>query len=77
MTCVAVLFAPGFEEIEATTIVDILRRAGIKTYTVGLNKQEIKGAHNMILKTDTTLEKAYEKDFDAVMRSKHLFNDNS
>lgn len=67
MTCVAVLFAPGFEEIEAITIVDIFRRAGIKTYVVGLNEKEVQGAHNMLLTADTTLDEVYEKDFDALI----------
>ncbi|MFO8078649.1 MAG: DJ-1/PfpI family protein [Thermoplasmatota archaeon] len=67
MTCVAVLFAPGFEEIEAITIVDILRRAGIKTQTVGLNEKQVQGAHNMLVTTDTTLEEVYETAFDALI----------
>ncbi len=39
--------ADGFEEIEALATVDILRRANLKVVTVGIEKQEITGAHNI------------------------------
>ena len=48
--------ADGFEEIEALTTVDILRRAGIKILTVGIGKKNIKGAHGIIVTADITEE---------------------
>ncbi|MED7629192.1 UNVERIFIED_CONTAM: DJ-1 family protein, partial [Lactobacillus helveticus] len=36
MAKVAVVFAPGCEEVEGLTIVDVLRRMGIETTMVGL-----------------------------------------
>lgn len=56
MNPIAVLFAPGFEEAEALTIVDILRRANLPAETVGVAGNEITGGHGITLRTDRTLE---------------------
>lgn len=55
MNPIAVLFAPGFEEAEALTIVDILRRANLPAETVGVTGTEITGGHGITLKTDKVL----------------------
>lgn len=55
MNPIAVLFAPGFEEAEALTIVDILRRANLPAETVGVTGHEITSGHGITLKTDKTL----------------------
>lgn len=56
MKKVAVLLAEGFEEIEALTVVDILRRASIHCDCVSItDKIEITGAHNIIIKSDKTI----------------------
>ncbi|MCX7727472.1 MAG: DJ-1/PfpI family protein [Chitinispirillaceae bacterium] len=57
MTEAIVLLADGFEEVEALTVVDLLRRADIKVTTVSIKDVEVKGGHNIIVKADTTLEK--------------------
>lgn len=44
---VGVLLADGFEEIEAITIVDILRRAQIDTTTIFTGTNPVKGSHNI------------------------------
>lgn len=44
---IAVLLADGFEEIEALTPVDMLRRAGFNVKTVGINGKIITGAHKI------------------------------
>lgn len=44
--------ADGFEEIEALSPLDILRRANIDIKTVGINKKEIIGAHNIPVRAD-------------------------
>ena len=44
---IAVLLADGFEEIEALTPVDMLRRAGLDVKTVGLNGKIVLGSHNI------------------------------
>jgi len=53
MVKVAVLLAEGFEEIEALTVVDVLRRADIKTDMVSVMDQvEVKGGHDIAVVAD-------------------------
>lgn len=49
---VLVMLADGFEEIEAMTTIDILRRAGIDVVTVGVEKYVISGAHKVCIWAD-------------------------
>lgn len=42
-----VFLAKGFEEIEALTVVDYLRRAELDVYTVGIGGKIIVGSHNI------------------------------
>ncbi len=51
-----VFFADGFEEIEALTVVDVLRRAGMSVEMVSINETaEVTGAHDVVVKADTTI----------------------
>ena len=62
-----IILANGFEEIEAITVIDILRRAKIEVTTAGLTGTVIQGAHHMSLQTETTIEAVLKEDFDAVI----------
>lgn len=54
---VLVHFAEGFEEIEAITAVDVLRRAGIETLMVSLTGTlDVTGSHGISVKTDLLFE---------------------
>ena len=44
---ILVLLADGFEEIEALTPVDMLRRAGLDVKTVGMNGKIVAGSHKI------------------------------
>lgn len=46
----------GFEEIEAITIIDILRRAGVEVVTAGLSPNPVMGAHGIPVLADIDLE---------------------
>ncbi|MDF2530834.1 MAG: ThiJ family intracellular protease [Clostridia bacterium] len=57
MKKVNIYLADGFEEIEALTVVDVLRRAGVEANTVAItNAKEVKGAHNITVIADKTFD---------------------
>lgn len=62
-----IILADGFEEIEAITPVDILRRAEVKVTVAGLGGKEATGGHDMVLRCDTTLQEVGEDIFDAII----------
>lgn len=53
---VYVLLGTGFEEIEAITPVDLLRRAGVDVITVGLNGKTVYGGHGIGIEADITID---------------------
>lgn len=63
---VMIPLADGFEEIEALTIIDVLRRAGLKVETVGVVGSTITGAHGVRVITDKRLMEISE-DYDAIV----------
>lgn len=56
MAKVAVVFAPGCEEVEGLTVVDVLRRMGVEVTMVGLEGEKVPGAHQIELTCDATLD---------------------
>lgn len=60
---VLVPLAPGFEEIEAVTIIDVLRRAEIEVVVAGLEPGPARGAHQIDIATDAALETLDPADF--------------
>ena len=54
---VYVHFAEGFEEVEAVTIVDLLRRAAIDVKMVSIMEDKmVEGAHGMQIQADLLFE---------------------
>ena len=53
---VYVLLGTGFEEMEAFAPVDLLRRAGIPTLTVGVDGKSVKGGHNIAVEADIVID---------------------
>ncbi|HFI0508173.1 TPA: DJ-1 family glyoxalase III [Streptococcus suis] len=56
MVKVAVLFAEGFEEIEALAPVDIFRRAGFKCDMIGLTGLHVEGSHAIKIEADCVFD---------------------
>lgn len=67
MTKILVPLAEGFEEIEAFTIVDVLRRAGIEVTTAGLPGNIITGAHGVKAHADARLIDIDAERFDGIV----------
>ncbi len=67
MANVLVPLAQGCEELEAVTIIDLLRRAGINVITVGLNEQPVKASRGTVLIPDTTLDAVMQHEFDMIV----------
>ncbi len=57
MTKIGVFLADGCEEIEALTVVDIARRAGIEVAMISVSgEKQVKGSHNITFLTDIPAE---------------------
>ena len=63
----AVLFADGFEEIEAVTPVDVLRRAGVEVSMVGVFGMEAKGSRGIVMQMDCLLEDVFVDEIDVLI----------
>jgi 4-methyl-5(b-hydroxyethyl)-thiazole monophosphate biosynthesis len=61
-----IILADGFEEIEAITCIDILRRAEMDVAVLGLNEVEVRGSRNIMVKADLLFDD-YNGQFDAVV----------
>jgi 4-methyl-5(b-hydroxyethyl)-thiazole monophosphate biosynthesis len=67
MASVLVPLAEGCEELEAVTIIDLLRRAGIEVVAAGLREGPVKASRGVTLIPDTSLEEALERQYDMVV----------
>ena len=64
---VLVPLAQGCEELEAVTIIDLLRRAGITVISAGLDAQPVKASRGTVLVPDVTLDQVLDQDFDMIV----------
>lgn len=67
MPKVLVPLAQGCEELEAVTIIDLLRRAGIDVITAGLDDRPVSASRGVTLVPDTDIDTALQEDFDMVV----------
>ena len=81
MPTVLVPLASGCEELEAVTVIDLLRRAGISVVTAGLDREPVRASRGVVLVPDTDLDTALGSDYDMVVLpgglpgADHLDND--
>jgi len=64
MKKVLIPLAEGFEEIEAITLIDVLRRGGASVTTAALATREVTGAHGVKVQADALLQDVLQQHFD-------------
>ncbi|HET6345610.1 MAG TPA: DJ-1 family glyoxalase III [Myxococcota bacterium] len=67
MAKACVLLADGFEEIEAITVIDVLRRVGVEVTAVGVRGLDVRGGHGVKLHADGLLRDLQQVPWDAVI----------
>ena len=68
MAKVLIPLADGFEEIEAVTVVDVLRRGGVEVVTASIHDRlEVCGAHGMKIRADRQFDEAQRDSYDAIV----------
>lgn len=71
MKKILVILSPGFEETEAITVIDVLRRAKLDVTTASLeNNQTVLGSHSIAVIADVSLSEVLSKatdTFDAIV----------
>ena len=58
-----VYFVPGFEEVEALAVVDVLRRGGVEVVMAGVEGMRVTSAHQIAIQMDTMFD---EIDYETV-----------
>lgn len=67
MTNVLIPLADGFEELEAVTIIDLMRRAGINVTVAGLREGPVTGSRGTVIVPDNTLDMALGDEYDMMV----------
>lgn len=64
---VYMLLGTGFEETEAITPLDLLRRAGVPVLTVGIGGKTVYGGHNIGIEADITVDEMDLTDLEMII----------
>ncbi len=67
MAKVCVPLAKGFEEIEAVTLIDVMRRGGIEVVVAGVNEELVTGANGITVKADTDIKYVVADELDMIV----------
>jgi len=66
MATALVPLAQGCEELEAVTLIDLFRRAGVTVTVAGLEAGPVTASRGVVLLPETTLDAVLDQDFDLV-----------
>jgi 4-methyl-5(b-hydroxyethyl)-thiazole monophosphate biosynthesis len=67
MPGVLIPLAEGFEELEAVTVIDLLRRAQLEVDVAGLEAGPVRGSRGTVIVPDITVNEAIGRDYDMVV----------
>lgn len=67
MKKILVPLAQGFEEIEAIAGIDVIRRADVEVITVSLGDLKVKGAHDVVVLADKSIDEIDANEFDGIL----------
>lgn len=67
MAKICIPLANGFEEIEAVTLIDVLRRAGNDVSVIGVEGLFVEGVHKIVISADRMIESCEADEFDAIV----------
>lgn len=67
MKKVVIAIANGFEEIEAVTVIDVLRRAEIEVTIAAVESKLLEGAHGIKIEADCMIDEIKAKNYDMLV----------
>lgn len=68
MSKVLIPLTDGFEDVEAVTVIDVLRRGGVEVVTASCTgSAEVTSAHAIVMKADALIGDAVGGDYDAIV----------
>ena len=68
MKSVLIPLVPLFEDIEAITVIDVLRRGGVEVTTVSLSDDiSVASAHGVVVRADCLLAETTGREYDAIV----------
>lgn len=63
----AIYFAEGYEEVEALSVVDVLRRGGVEVIMVGVSEKQVIGAHQIKIEMDRLMDQVALDDIEMMI----------
>ncbi len=67
MASILLPLATGFEEVEAVSLIDVLRRGGVEVRIAYLDEELALGANGITLKAETSIQNVISEDFDMIL----------
>ena len=74
MASVLLPLSKGFEEVEAVSLIDVLRRGGVEVRIAYIDNELVLGANGITIKADTSINNIISEDFDMILLAGGLNN---